>query len=192
MSQLTDQQKKQIETLLFRNYTIEAVAQMVYEPVNSVLGVWAGCKRRGLVPKDVKPGQIPGMAKQPVFGNSYPPASSTVAAYPVQPMQPFSSPQYQPQVQSFQPVQPAQPALAAQAVPPLPVVQQPPQGVSVEGSGVLMKVWNNPKNLFWFDLWRMQHPQWQGDFADFISESIEVVFKTTGWELVARKTRKSA
>lgn len=55
MGQLTDGRKKEAEALLIQNYSIETVAMMLHIPENSVRGVWAGLKRRGLVAREVKP-----------------------------------------------------------------------------------------------------------------------------------------
>ncbi len=180
MTQLTDGQKREAEARLLQNYCTEAVALMLGIPQNSVLGVWANLKRCGRVAKEVKPGQIPGMARQPDFRNPYTSANQpTAPAYPSQPVQPSWNIQYPALAQSPPARPPAQPASGA----PADAASTP---TTLAEASLLRKILYNPKNMIWFDWFRNKHP-FDGDFADFVEDCIEDFFRRRGLQIIIRR-----
>ncbi len=182
---------EQIRADLLQNMTTGDVSRKHAVNQNVVKGIWSSLKAARIVTQDAKPGQI-------VLEKPLPPP-----AEPAQPQQTFQSPQPA-MAQAMPAAQPQYSQTQGMVVTPPPqydVVrrpnggpdERPPAGgfpLTLDATGFVSKVYMNPKNLFWYDFWRKQHPEWGGDFADFISESIEFVFKTAGWELVARKTTR--
>ncbi len=182
---------EQIRAELLQNVKIQDVSKKYVVNQNVVKGIWSSLKAARIITQDAVPGQI--VLEKP----SAPPAE------PAQPQQASQTPQPA-MAQAMLAAQPQYAQTQGMVVTPPPqydVVrrpnggpeERPPAGgfpLTLDATGFVSKVYMNPKNLFWYDFWRKQHPEWAGDFADFISESIEFVFKTAGWELVARKTTR--
>lgn len=183
MNQLTEWEKKQIESLLLQNHTIEAVSQILHRSENSIRGVWSGCKKRKLVSKDAKPGQIPGMATPSRL------APRAQAAYPAEPLLTVQHPSYGPAVPPGQAVQTARPAQTAQAGSPIQPRYDTPDdwlGIPPDVRRQLLAIWENPKNRIMYDFFKKKFPQWDGDFADCVCDALEYMFKGLGYELVVR------
>ncbi len=37
----------------------------------------------------------------------------------------------------------------------------------------MIAIWRNPKKRIWYDFFTRKHPEWEGDFADFVADAIE-------------------
>ncbi len=73
--------------------------------------------------------------------------------------------------------------------PPLAGVPMP-----LEATGFVTKVYQNPKTLMWYDFFKQKHRdklgrEWEGDFADFIADCVEFMFKSQGYIIVIRQDK---
>ena len=136
--------------------------------------------------------------------------SPMVAATPLQPPLPQVQPLVQPQPQS--PLQLSVPAPALlnplglqpayhSPIPGVEIVpmkagermdnggggvRAPTQVLSVEASGMVAKVFNNPKMLLWFDWFRNKY-RYEGDYSDFLEGCVDDFFRSRGWEISVNK-----
>ncbi len=198
--------KEKVKADLLQNLTLEQVAAKYTLSLNAVKGVWGFLIQTGIIAK----GSVPGMVAPPPQGGPPPPLAAAPTPQPTQvqvtsPGSTATTVSTGPQVNPVQPppgnaIGPSMPngGPKLDRVPAYEVTQDPgptpPAGASpktlytggpmtLEATGVMFKIFQNPKTLMWFDFFKKKHPTWDGDLADFLNDSVEYFFKSFGYKM---------